>query len=53
MAPKLNCNESNPCMNGGECSIKENNYQCDCKYGFGGTNCENVLGKTVILLYTL
>ena len=49
MAPKLNCNESNPCENDGKCTMVENNYQCGCKYGFNGTNCENIMGMIVTL----
>ncbi|XP_020895315.1 fibropellin-1 [Exaiptasia diaphana] len=34
--------EAKPCQNGGECSIEDNNqgYQCKCKTGFKGNNCQ-------------
>ena len=50
-----NCNERNPCENGGKCVTKElyagytgfTYSQCECKYGFSGTNCENTMGMIV------
>ncbi|KAM5221526.1 coagulation factor IX [Ctenodactylus gundi] len=36
--------ESNPCLNGGSCKDDINSYECWCKLGFEGRNCE--LGET-------
>jgi len=30
----------NPCRNGGECSETDKSYECICKEGFKGENCE-------------
>lgn len=35
---------SNPCQNGGQCLDEDNAYQCLCKEGFSGTNCELGIG---------
>ncbi|XP_008582608.1 PREDICTED: coagulation factor IX, partial [Galeopterus variegatus] len=32
--------ESNPCLNGGSCKDDINSYECWCRYGFEGKNCE-------------
>lgn len=40
---------SSPCENGGTCEEIENNYQCQCKTGYMGYNCE---GKRNILYIT-
>ncbi|XP_012881416.1 PREDICTED: coagulation factor IX [Dipodomys ordii] len=32
--------ESNPCLNGGSCKDDINSYECWCKLGFEGKNCE-------------
>jgi len=29
-----------PCLNGGQCDDKVNNYVCRCAAGYTGTNCE-------------
>ncbi|XP_077002340.1 coagulation factor IX isoform X2 [Tamandua tetradactyla] len=34
--------ESNPCLNGGMCKDDINSYECWCKVGFEGKNCELV-----------
>ena len=34
------CKDVNPCLNDGLCSSTEAEYICECKYGFGGPNCE-------------
>ena len=31
---------SKPCLNGGTCTDKINSYQCTCRAGFMGRNCE-------------
>lgn len=36
--------DSNPCQNGGQCLDEGNAYQCLCKEGFSGTNCELGIG---------
>ena len=36
-----------PCQNGGTCvNVGANQYQCNCKNGYNGTNCEN--GKSLV-----
>lgn len=35
--------KSQPCNNGGTCSLMGDTYKCDCQTGLTGTNCE--LGK--------
>ena len=32
--------QSNPCLNGGNCSNLENHYTCDCQPGYVGINCQ-------------
>ena len=34
------CKDADPCLNGGSCSTNDTTYNCLCKYGFGGVNCE-------------
>nr|XP_012637955.1 coagulation factor IX isoform X2 [Microcebus murinus] len=34
--------ESNPCLNGGSCKDDINSYECWCRLGFEGKNCELV-----------
>ena len=34
------CKDVNPCLNNGVCSTTERDYTCQCKYGYGGENCE-------------
>ena len=38
-----NC-ASNPCNNHGTCVNAKNGYQCDCKAGFRGENCDDEVG---------
>ncbi|XP_070212099.1 uncharacterized protein [Littorina saxatilis] len=33
--------EASPCQNGATCNEAAETYNCDCVYGFVGTNCEN------------
>ena len=40
--------DDNPCENGGTCSAKDDGYECDCKQGFQGINCEEVIGKILL-----
>ena len=35
------CFENDPCQNQGQCKNKNGTYDCICKNGFNGTNCEN------------
>ena len=37
------CAES-PCLNEGECVDEVTSYQCECKPGFEGKNCEEFKG---------
>jgi len=32
----------NPCQNGGECHVTWNAYQCECKPGYKGENCDEI-----------
>lgn len=32
--------DSNPCINGGSCSIQYNGYMCTCPTFYSGINCE-------------
>jgi Putative Ig domain/Calx-beta domain/EGF-like domain len=41
-----NCATS-PCLNGGQCIDGLDVYQCQCKTGFSGTNCEQEIPKFV------
>uniref|UniRef100_T1IYD4 EGF-like domain-containing protein n=1 Tax=Strigamia maritima TaxID=126957 RepID=T1IYD4_STRMM len=35
------CEEYNPCQNGGECFVNENNsWDCQCKVGYTGNHCQ-------------
>lgn len=38
--PDINECESNPCVNGGVCEDKVNNYTCTCTANFTGSQCE-------------
>ena len=38
-----NC-ASNPCNNHGNCVNAKNGYQCDCKAGYRGENCDDEVG---------
>lgn len=44
---RINICSSNPCLNGGICSPtyddQDESYSCQCKEGFGGKNCQDVL----------
>ena len=44
----LDVNEcrSNPCLHGGMCLNKPNEYECDCPHGWEGVNCEHEKGNT-------
>ena len=45
------CNDANPCLNGGTCTLAEDDYQCHCKYGYSGLNCENLKGVKVLPVF--
>lgn len=49
-AAKLYCSSS-PCQNGGVCEEKENNYQCQCKDGYLGYNCEGNRNRNNVHIY--
>merc|ERR1719489_647891 len=34
------CKDVNPCLNNGICTTTDDGYECTCKYGYGGVNCE-------------
>lgn len=36
---------SNPCQNGGQCIDRGSSYQCLCREGFSGDNCELSVGR--------
>lgn len=36
---------SNPCMNGGNCSISSNSYVCQCIPPYSGTNCDLTINE--------
>ena len=35
----------NPCVNGGACIDKLNDYECQCQYGYSGPTCEDFEGS--------
>ncbi|XP_056155459.1 LOW QUALITY PROTEIN: cadherin EGF LAG seven-pass G-type receptor 3 [Lampris incognitus] len=40
---KLPFCKSNPCQNGGTCSVSWETFSCDCPLGFGGKDCSHVM----------
>lgn len=48
---EVNINEcaGNPCVNGGTCRDRINDYTCDCPAGYGGRNCDRVLDECSLL----
>ena len=44
---KLYC-ASSPCEHGGACEEIENNYQCQCKTGYMGYNCEGKINDYIL-----
>ena len=52
--PKDSCKKFEPCQNGGTCSVtgdKNQPYRCDCVFGFGGENCEKILGESTCFCF--
>ena len=50
--PGLSC-EPNPCYNGGECSVTNTGYKCECPIAGPGTfgpNCERLAGNKIFYL---
>ena len=41
ISDEIPCNINNPCRNGGTCSGTVLSYQCSCRVGYTGTNCES------------
>ena len=43
------CERQNPCTNNGTCrDVGPNQYQCDCPYGYNGTNCNSSESACVV-----
>ncbi|XP_073325627.1 cadherin EGF LAG seven-pass G-type receptor 3 [Pagrus major] len=40
---KLTFCKSNPCQNGGTCSVSWETFSCDCPLGYGGKDCSHVM----------
>ncbi|KAG7263643.1 hypothetical protein CRUP_032043, partial [Coryphaenoides rupestris] len=40
---KLQFCKSNPCQNGGTCSVSWETFSCQCPLGFGGKDCSHVM----------
>ena len=41
---------NNPCQNGASCLNGENRYDCTCKPGFSGINCETGIQKKILFV---
>ncbi|XP_077991609.1 uncharacterized protein LOC144445841 [Glandiceps talaboti] len=37
---------NNPCLNGGNCTVTSDGYECCCQYGYGGEHCEMTVSTT-------
>ena len=52
-----NCEQANPCLNGGTCVPLPNSYTCTCADGFSGQVCQDATGKrmrdTMMVKYQL
>ena len=45
---EIPCNNNNPCQNGGTCYGTVLNYQCTCRVGYTGTNCESKKWNNIV-----
>ena len=48
-ATEINECESNPCLNGGTCIDRINNFECQCRDSIRGATCDE--GKVIFKLY--